>query len=155
MAKNDSLQVASTADIARLGKRAFFDEYQRLARQFSTEAGNPGSYACKGCERCTSCMFCERCQNCYRCTHCEACRDCTECTHSVECVSCHASAYCVQCELCTGSAYLFMSRNCADCTYCFGCVGLSKKDFHILNQPFSRKEYFEITKRLRAELGGR
>ena len=43
------------------------------------------------------------------------------------------------------SAYLVLSRNLSDCNYCFGCVGLSKKDFHILNVAFPRKEYFEIT----------
>ena len=43
----------------------------------------------------------------------------------------------------------------ADCTYCFGCVGLSKKDFHILNVGFSRQEYFELTKRLKKELNVR
>jgi hypothetical protein len=42
---------------------------------------------------------------------------------------------------------------CADCTYCFGCVGLVKKEFHILNVPYPRTQYFEIVKRLTAELG--
>jgi hypothetical protein len=32
-------------------------------------------------------------------------------------------------------------------------VGLSKKDFHILNVPFSRTEYFKVVNRLRKELG--
>jgi hypothetical protein len=34
------------------------------------------------------------------------------------------------------------------CTYCLGCVGLSHKDFHILNQPYDRSTYFEISRRL-------
>jgi hypothetical protein len=138
---------------SKVTKRAFFDEFQRLTRDFTADAGNPSSYACKECERCTACMFCEGCANCYRCTHCEGCRDCSECSHSVECVSCHTCAYCVQSELCVGSAYLTLSRNCADCTYCFGCVGLSRKDFHILNQPYSRKDYFDLVKKLKVELG--
>jgi hypothetical protein len=46
-----------------------------------------------------------------------------------------------------------MCRNLSDCNYCFGCVGLSNKDFHILNVSFPRKEYFDITARLRKELG--
>ena len=62
-------------------------------------------------------------------------------------------AYCVQSENCTHRAYLVLCRNLSDCNYCFGCVGLSKKDFHILNVAFPRKEYFEITARLRKELG--
>jgi hypothetical protein len=38
------------------------------------------------------------------------------------------------------------------CTYCFGCVGLSQRDFHILNEPCGRRDYFAITKRLAQEL---
>lgn len=140
-------------DLATLTKRAFFDEHQRLVRGFAADPGNPNSYACTDCERCTACMFCNASQNCYRCTHCNRCRDCAECTHCVDCVTCRACAYCVQSELCTGSAYLTLSKNCSDCTYCFGCVGLSKKDFHILNQPYSRREYFQIVKHLQDELG--
>jgi hypothetical protein len=45
-----------------------------------------------------------------------------------------------------------LCKNLSDSTYCFGCVGLSKKDFYILNVPFSRQEYFELTKKLRREL---
>ena len=68
------------------------------------------------------------------------------------CVGC---AYCVQSENCTQSAYLYFCRNLSDSTYCFGCVGLTKKDFHILNVAFPRQEYFELTKRLKKELGVR
>jgi len=39
-----------------------------------------------------------------------------------------------------------------DCTYCFGCVGLVKKEFQILNVRYSRKDYFEITAELTAAL---
>ena len=38
------------------------------------------------------------------------------------------------------------------CSYCFGCVGLSHKDFHILNEPYDRSKYFEITSKLSAAL---
>jgi hypothetical protein len=71
----------------------------------------------------------------------------------VDCKQCHHCAYCVQSENCTSSAYLVLCRNLSDCNYCFGCVGLSKKDFHILNVPFPRAEYFKQVKRLRAEMG--
>ena len=38
------------------------------------------------------------------------------------------------------------------CSYCFGCVGLSQRDFHILNEPYGRRDYFAIAKRLTQEL---
>lgn len=139
--------------IAALSQREFLDVFGRLTKSFATDPGNPGSYACEGCERCANCMFCRDCDSCYQCTHCVRCELCNNCTHCVECKSCHASAYCLQSESCTGSAYLVLCRNLSDCNYCFGCVGLSKKDFHILNEPFSRKEYFEVTGKLRQALG--
>ena len=53
---------------------------------------------------------------------------------------------------CVGSAYLVRSTGCTGCTYCFGCVGLSRRDFCILNEPYDRATYFEITARLAREL---
>jgi hypothetical protein len=40
----------------------------------------------------------------------------------------------------------------SDCTYCLGCVGLSHKDFHILNQPYDRSTYFQLSRELAREL---
>jgi hypothetical protein len=37
--------------------------------------------------------------------------------------------------------------------YCFGCAGLSGKEFHILNEPYPKSEYFIITQKLMRELG--
>jgi hypothetical protein len=47
------------------------------------------------------------------------------------------------------------SIGCNGCTYCFGCVGLARRDFHILNEPYDRKTYFEIVGKLSKELGVR
>ncbi len=44
------------------------------------------------------------------------------------------------------------STACVGCAYCFGCVGLSRRDFHILNEPYDRAAYFELTARLAREL---
>jgi hypothetical protein len=50
------------------------------------------------------------------------------------------------------SAYLVRCIGLSGCTYCFGCVGLSKKDFHILNEPHDRQTYFEKVAELRRAL---
>jgi hypothetical protein len=55
-------------------------------------------------------------------------------------------------ERCTQSAYLVKCVGLAACSYCFGCVGLSHKDFHILNEPYDRKTYFAITTKLAEQL---
>lgn len=139
--------------ISQMGRRQFEERFTELARGFSTDQGNPGSYGCTGCQRCTNCMFCKDCDTCYQCTHCTRCKHCSNCSHCVDSNSLTGCAYCVESEACTNSAYLVRCRKLSDCTYCFGCVGLSKKDFHILNVPFSRTEYFKAVARLKKELG--
>ncbi len=73
--------------------------------------------------------------------------------HSAGCHACHASAYLRECTHCFQCNYLVNSHYCTGCNYCFGCFGLAKKDFHILNVRYGRDEYFKITDRLRRELG--
>lgn len=45
------------------------------------------------------------------------------------------------------------STLCTQSSYLFGCVGLHKKDFHILNEPYDRQTYFATVARLSRELG--
>jgi hypothetical protein len=47
------------------------------------------------------------------------------------------------------SSYLVRCFDCTSSSYCYGCVGLVGKDFHILNEPYSRSEYFAITAKLK------
>jgi len=136
-----------------MNQRQFLDSYARLQKAFATNDANPGSYQCVDSRRCASCMFCRSCEGCYRCTHCVSCVECSNSVHCTECHGCHGCTHCVRSRLCTGSAYLTLCENLSDCTYCFGCVGLTKKDFHILNEPYDRKTWFEVVRRLKAELG--
>ncbi|HEY0713026.1 MAG TPA: hypothetical protein VGF45_10155, partial [Polyangia bacterium] len=69
-------------------------------------------------------------------------------THCVDSVACHDCTHCERSEGCRGSAYLVQCYSCSDCTYCYGCVGLSKKEFHILNVGYDRKTYFAMIKQL-------
>ncbi len=134
-------------------RRQFETGYQQLRREFGDSSENPGSFRSEGCRHCANCMFCEDCEGCYRCTHCARCQDSSHLTHCRDCQNCHGSSYCVQCSNCVGSAYLDLCHSCSDCTYCFGCVGLGKKDFHILNVKYTKNEYFRIMKALKAEMG--
>ncbi|HEY6105642.1 MAG TPA: hypothetical protein VIV59_06650, partial [Anaeromyxobacteraceae bacterium] len=129
-------------------RRQFEAEYQRLRREFGDSAENPGSFRCEGCRHCANCMFCEDCEGCYHCTHCTRCQDSSHLTHCQDCQNCHGSSYCEHSSNCVGSSYLVLCHSCSDCTYCFGCVGLAKKDFHLLNVKYGRNEYFRIVKAL-------
>jgi len=132
-----------------LDPREFERALAALRASYQGAADNPQGFELKDCRYCTSCMFCTRCESCYRCTHCTACTQCSNCTHCVECTGCHQSAYCTKSDRCVGSKYLELCDSCSDCTYCFACVGLAKKDFHILNEPYDKRTYFDVVAKLR------
>ena len=120
-------------------------------RKNSTE--NTGCIACTACERCVDCTFCKGSTGLVRshyCTDGASLFDCTHCHRSRDLLGCN---HCVASERCTRSAYLVRSIDCDGCTYCFGCVGLSSKEFHILNRPYDKSSYFALTSKLMRELG--
>ncbi len=136
-----------------MSRREFEAELDRLVRAYARDEENPGSISSEGCRRCVGCTFCRDCEECHRCTHCSGCRSSSYLTQCVDCTGLHDCAYCVQCENCTRSNYLVLCKSCSECTYCFGCVGLAKADFHILNVKYKRTEYFRIVKALEEQLG--
>ncbi len=76
----------------------------------------------------------------------ERCSDCNHCHDSVDLLRCNHATGCTRC---VASAYVERCVDCTDCQYCFGCVGLSRAEFHILNEPYDRQAYFELTAKLR------
>jgi hypothetical protein len=136
-----------------MNRTEFLREVSRLEAELQGGIPSPGCISSTDMTASSRCMFSSELENCYRCTHCEKSSGCTHLSHSQGCDACHASAYLTNCRHCTDSAYLVHCVACVDCTYCFGCVGLTKKDFHILNQKYSRKEYFDTVLKLKRELG--
>jgi hypothetical protein len=89
---------------------------------------------------------------CHRARYCTGCSDCYDATHCTGCRACYAVTNCDRCEHCVDSSFLILCTDCAACEYCFGCVGLTGKDFHILNKRYSRGDYFRLVKALTQEL---
>jgi hypothetical protein len=129
-----------------LSKSGFERALRELVKETKANRENPGSYKCEGSQRCYGCMFTTDSVDCFNCTYCDACEQCSECTHCKGCVGCHECSYCVNSQNCSNSSYLIMSEDCSDCV-------LSKKEFHILNQKFSRDEYFRKLEVLEKEFG--
>ena len=131
--------------------------FERALRELQSAAlrsdDNPGSYRSEGCERCYGCMFTDDSVDCFNCTYCTGCERCSDCTHCTECEGCHSCSYSVRSRNCSNSSYMIMSENCANCVFCFGCAGLVKKEFHILNQKFSRDVYFKKVAELKKAFG--
>ena len=149
----EALDPVDTVPAPPADRRAFLDARERLRRDHAQTAENINSYQCTGCDHCASCIFCEDCTACYRCNYCQGCTGSSNCNHCQDSTACHSCAHCQSCEQCVGSAYLAYCLECSDCSYCFGCVGLQKKDFHILNVPYDRSTYFAAVKKLKRELG--
>ena len=88
------------------------------------------SYSINSCEDVMDCFRAERCELCYEC---------------IDCVNCYGSAYLQNCDNCANSYFL---KNCIGCKDCFGCVNLKNKQYYILNEKYSKEEYFERIKSL-------
>jgi hypothetical protein len=134
--------------------RATFERrLAELTRAQDSLRDNVGCVQCTRCERCIDSTFCQESVALRRCSYCKACRDCANCTSCTGCTGCNDCQHCSECTQCLRGAYLVRSSGCIDCSYCFGCVGLVGKDFHILNEPYGRTEYFATIAKLSRELG--
>lgn len=135
-----------------LTAREFESRYRALVSGVGQQRGNEG---CVECERCTGCSFStfckdsERLSRCHFCVRCAMCSDSSHCRGSRGLIGCQ---HCIDCESCSHSSYLVRCVSLSSCQYCFGCVGLSGRDFHVLNEPYDRKTYFKLTERLTREL---
>lgn len=136
-----------------MNKSEFEAELRKLLQSAEARTENERCVQCVGCERCVDSTFCKNSKGLSRCHYCvdsQRCSDSTHCRASRDLVRCN---HCVASERCTQCSYVYKSTDCTECTYCFGCVGLNKKDFHILNTPYDRSTYFKIMKQLVKELG--
>lgn len=143
--------MSTPAEEIPLSKRDFEAALAALKKEESARKDAPGSYQSTDCVRCFDCMFTTSSVDCFSCTYCNQCEACSDCTHCTGCTNVHGSSYCQKSTNCYKSSYMLVSHNCYECVFCFGCVGLRKKEFHILNKPFKRKVYFELVEQLKAD----
>jgi hypothetical protein len=137
---------------AELTADEFEARYRELLRSFESSTANDRCVQCEACRGCTQCTFCRHSQHLVRCHYCVECAECTDSSH------CEASRGLLSCQHCTDTqsstrcSYLVRCASMTQCTYCLGCVGLSHKDFHILNQPYDRSTYFALSRELLRQL---
>jgi hypothetical protein len=136
-----------------MNRTEFEAALKKLTLEVGSRVGNPGSLVCDRCERCADSTFCSDSKGLARCHYCTRCEDCVDSSHLSGCAGCLSCSHAVASQRCTGSAYLVRCTGCVGCNYCFGCVGLHRKDFHILNQPYDRATYFAEVERLSKTLG--
>ncbi|MEK7528649.1 MAG: hypothetical protein AAB592_02700 [Patescibacteria group bacterium] len=101
-------------------------------------------------KNCFACFDINKCEDCMYMNNTIECRDCMDCSNfyfdnelSYECV---AGTYCYNCNFCYS---VFESQNmeyceqCYNSSDCFGCIGLKRKQYYILNKPHSKEDYFK------------
>ncbi len=72
------------------------------------------------------------------------------CYQQVYTETCYNCAFLIYCENCTNCHYSSYLRSCTDC---FGCVGLTKKKYCILNNQLTKDQYEKALKEIKRELG--
>lgn len=108
-------------------------------------------------KNCENSYFIESSENCRHCFRCYKNKDSIDAIGSM---SEKTSRACLDqwgyenfCNLytssCRYSAYL---DNCEDCEYCFGCVGMRKKKYCILNKQYSKEEYETLLEKIKSEM---
>lgn len=92
-------------------------------------------------------MYCEQCWG----------KNLVDCTFAVECElgyqlidsnKCYNSTYLFNCNNCRDSHY---STLCVSCSDCFGCVGLTHKQYCIFNKQYTKEEYHKKVGELKKE----
>ena len=130
----------------------FTSALDELTRAFETREDNPGSVELHGCRNCVESTFSRGSRALFRSHYCVDSERCVLSTHCRASRDLYSANHCTECARCSHSSYLVRCTDCSSCTYCFGCVGLVGKDFHILNEPFPRGEYFAMTAKLKTSL---
>ncbi len=88
-------------------------------------------------------------------------KDCTDCTHIQDCQFCYNLMSAYQCYNVDSSWWIVNCRDCEygfcnnGCSNCFGCVNIRRKEYYILNKPYSKDGYFKKTREIKADLGKR
>ncbi len=75
--------------------------------------------------------------DCYRMKQSELCYE------SVGCNKCYRTFFSEECDACTDT---WFSRSCSGLVNCFGCVNVRNKSYCIMNEQYSREQYFEKLK---------
>ncbi|MFA5841036.1 MAG: hypothetical protein WC847_02065 [Candidatus Paceibacterota bacterium] len=102
---------------------------------------------CKNCHNCNTISNSEDCHNCIRGINEKSNIDADGCwfTELSGNCSCCLYGYAEKYSVWSSSRYSEYLDICTECEYCFGCVGIKKKKYCILNKQYSKEEY-EILK---------
>jgi len=142
------------------------EEYWQHLRQdavhrqhYNVQATNSVGNFLENDKNCYQCYFVQESENCryyirgYRIKETidsVGCLEAEKCAISVmDQVRPYNNLCCLYTTLCRFSCYL---DNCEECEYCFGCVGLRKKKYCILNKQYTELEYKELVEKIKSDM---
>ena len=140
--------------------RPFFEQFQELWNEVPKMAriqqgvleNSTFTNAVSNLKNCYLVFSTNSAEDCYYCLNADNNRDCVDCFFVFKSELLYECSDCSECYSCTHSQRLrtctetHWSSDCLGCQNCFACVGLQKKEFHILNKPCSREEWTAIMK---------
>lgn len=112
---------------------------------------------------------CDKCVNCFTWNDSQNCRNCLRGLFSKDCidqtVTWHTEnsgnnsgvdgGYKIKHSTCSIAKYSEYLDLCEDVEYCFGCVGLRKKKYCILNKQYSKEEYDKLKNKIIEDMESR
>lgn len=75
-----------------------------------------------------------------------------ECELGYEFVTAFKSYNCKFCVYVINSSEMEYCDSCYNCNHCFGCSGLNRKSYCIFNKQYSKEEYEDLVKRIKAKM---
>jgi hypothetical protein len=112
----------------------------------------------KNCHNCFVVSDSEDCSNCLRCVGLKSCIDICgglSMELSGNCNACVGGSYYLKYSNKSSSRYSEYLDLCIECEYCFGCVGLKKKKYCILNKQYSKEEYETLKNKIILDMKNR
>jgi hypothetical protein len=108
----------------------------------------------KDCHNCNTINDSEDCSNCIRGLSQKSDIDADGCWYSelIGNCSCCISGYALKYSAWSSSRYSEYLDICIECENCFGCVGLKKKKYCILNKQYTKEEYEILKNKIIADM---
>jgi len=105
---------------------------------------------CKNCHNCNTINDSEDCYNCIRGLKHKSEIDANGCWYSelIGNCNCCIDSYCLKYSNWSSARYSEYLDLCIECEYCFGCVGLRKKKYCILNKQYTKESFDELRTRI-------
>lgn len=107
------------------------------------------SQNCFNVSNCYLSSYIEDSEKVYFSNDCNNCYDISNCYDCIECSKLHFGSHCF---FVSNSKFITLSTHCFDCEDCIGCTNLRNKKYHILNVPYSEKDYKIKAKKIFQEI---